>query len=45
MDLGIRVGYEQAAPPELDFNDIHFSTNRSPPPGLMYRPIIFETSI
>ena len=38
IDLGIRVGYEQAAPLELDFNDVHFSTNRPPPPGASYRP-------
>jgi hypothetical protein len=35
IDLGIRVGYEQAAPLELDFNDVHFSTNSPPPPGLV----------
>jgi hypothetical protein len=33
IDLGIRVGYEQAAPMELDFNDVHFSTNRPPHRG------------
>jgi len=32
--LRIRVGYDQAAPPELDFKDIHFSTNRQPHRGL-----------
>ena len=42
IDLGIRVGHEQAAPLELDFNDVHFSTNRPPPPGLVTNQLILK---
>jgi hypothetical protein len=44
MDLGVGVGYKQAAPPELDFDDDHFSTNRSPLQGLVtFRTYYFKT--
>ena len=42
IDLGIRVGFGQAAPTELDFNDVHFSTNRPPPPGLVTDQLILK---
>ena len=40
IDLGIGVGYEQAAPLELDFNDVHFS--KPPPPGLVTDQLILK---
>jgi hypothetical protein len=41
MDLGICVGYEQAAPPELDFNDIIFLQTGHPYRGYCTPPTIF----
>ena len=42
IDLGIRAGCEQAAPLELEFNDVHFSTNRPPPSGLVTDQLILK---